>query len=154
MASTNLDKTKEWIQGCLDRSNCWNFVMELLQSPDLEGTTPPLRVIGTIGAIRTPEVGYGIHPDYWGKGYASEALQAFMPFFWDQFSGEERYDHAEAYCHPDNIGSRRLLEKNGFTLVKIEEKDFNIPNVGPWNSCFYRIARPNLVETNINASSS
>ena len=64
--------------------------MELLPR-NIDDTLHKPRVIGVIGAIRTPEVGYMIHTDFWGQGYASEALQAFIPVFFEHYSGKERY---------------------------------------------------------------
>src|SRR5580658_1935163 len=31
------------------------------------------RVIGKAGAWRVPEIGFILHPDYWGQGFAAEA---------------------------------------------------------------------------------
>jgi len=36
------------------------------------------RVIGKAGAWQLPEVGYLIHPDHWGRGYAVEAMRAVV----------------------------------------------------------------------------
>lgn len=40
---------------------------------------PAGRVIGTVGInalVPALSVGYGIHPEFWGKGYATEMLAA------------------------------------------------------------------------------
>jgi RimJ/RimL family protein N-acetyltransferase len=43
-------------------------------------------LIGTIGLIQVKvdaaELGYGLHPDYWGKGYGTEALKLFFNYYW------------------------------------------------------------------------
>lgn len=39
-------------------------------------------VIGIVGAVGGPEVGYVIHPAFWGRGYATEALRGFLEVFW------------------------------------------------------------------------
>lgn len=54
-------------------------------------------------------VGYWLGCDYWGRGVASAALAAFLPLL------PERPLHAHVAKH--NIGSRRVLEKCGFTIV-------------------------------------
>ncbi len=40
------------------------------------------KLIGVVGVVREPEIGYRIHPDYWGKGYMSEALTMFLKMWW------------------------------------------------------------------------
>lgn len=50
--------------------------------------TEPATFIGGMGIIRlsadgeAAELGYGILPDHWGKGYAPEALKAFVDYYW------------------------------------------------------------------------
>jgi RimJ/RimL family protein N-acetyltransferase len=55
------------------------------------------------------EVGYWIGREYWGKGIATRALSEFLQLV------RERPLFAHVAKH--NIGSRRVLEKCGFTLV-------------------------------------
>ena len=50
--------------------------------PPGECTPPPGRIIGVLGAFRFPEVGYMLNRSYWGAGFATEALQAFIRLFW------------------------------------------------------------------------
>ena len=55
------------------------------------------------------EVGYWIGKEYWGKGVATKALAAFL----DHVKTRPLYAHVAKH----NIGSRRVLEKCGFTVV-------------------------------------
>ena len=55
------------------------------------------------------EVGSWIGKEYWGKGIATKALAAFL----DQVQTRPLY----AYVAKHNIGSRRVLEKCGFTIA-------------------------------------
>jgi RimJ/RimL family protein N-acetyltransferase len=41
-----------------------------------------LRMIGVIGVVREQDIGYRIHPEFWGKGYISEALRIFIDMWW------------------------------------------------------------------------
>ncbi|KAF2625699.1 acyl-CoA N-acyltransferase [Macroventuria anomochaeta] len=144
LSSDDLEKTKQWIQaGCHDRDNCWNFVIELLPSNKADPHTAP-RVIGLIGAVRAPEVGYMLNADYWGKGYATEAMRAFMPLFFDHFSGGEyeRYEYAEAHTDPELESSQRVLRKVQFVLHEKREKDFENPILGWRDTLVFRMARP------------
>jgi RimJ/RimL family protein N-acetyltransferase len=62
------------------------------------------------------EVGYWIGKEYWGKGIATKALAAFL----DHVKTRPLYAHVAKH----NIGSRRVLEKCGFTVLR-EDKFLN-----------------------------
>jgi RimJ/RimL family protein N-acetyltransferase len=55
------------------------------------------------------EVGFLFDRHYWGKGYATEAARASLKFGFETGN----LDHIIALVHPDNIASRRVLEKCG-----------------------------------------
>lgn len=64
----------------------WNNRWAILLRPDPsapppEGNQKP-KMIGVVGTPRESEVAYKLHPDYWGKGYMSEALAMFIKLFW------------------------------------------------------------------------
>ena len=63
------------------------------------------------------ELGYRLHPDTWGKGYATEGAAALLR---DAFA---RPGIARVYAHSllDNPGSIRVMEKVGMTYA------------GPWS---------------------
>ena len=63
------------------------------------------------------ELGYRLHPDTWGRGYAAEGAEALLR---DAFS---RPGITRIYAHSllDNPGSIRVMEKIGMTYV------------GPWS---------------------
>ncbi|KAF9634527.1 hypothetical protein BFW01_g5422 [Lasiodiplodia theobromae] len=136
--ATDVSQTEEWVRGCLSRSNCYNFTIELLPT-DPEHTTTT-KVIGVLGAARAPEIGYLLHPDYWGKGITTEAVTAFLPLFWKKYDGV--YDYATAEIDPDHDGSRKVLQKCGFVLWKTREKDFQSPTLGLRDTQVYRLPRP------------
>lgn len=56
------------------------------------------------------EIGYGIQPEYAGKGYATEAVQAMTQWAF----GQEDIVFVVAETAPDNKASQRVLEKCGF----------------------------------------
>jgi RimJ/RimL family protein N-acetyltransferase len=62
------------------------------------------------------EVGYWLGKDYWGKGIATTALEEFLK----QIETRPLYAHVAKH----NIGSRRVLEKCGFTISG-EERFFS-----------------------------
>lgn len=60
------------------------------------------------------EVGYSILPEFWGKGYASEAAQKCKEF---AFTNDFR-DELISMIHADNIASQKVAINNGMTLYR------------------------------------
>ena len=60
------------------------------------------------------EVGYFFDPVTWGRGYATE-LTAACTFLADNVLG---LPEVRAFADPENVGSRRVLEKAGFEVVR------------------------------------
>jgi [ribosomal protein S5]-alanine N-acetyltransferase len=76
------------------------------------------RLIGTVGfhlwsaLHRRAEIGYELHPDAWGKGYASEAMQAILAYGFKEMD----LHRIAASVYLENKASNSLLEK--FTFQK------------------------------------
>ena len=66
-------------------------------------------LIGKLGAWKLPEIGFLIAPAHWGKGYATEALAAFIARRRGLGSTELTAD-----VDPRNRSSLKLLERHGF----------------------------------------
>ena len=66
------------------------------------------------------EIGYHIGAAYTGKGYASEAVSAFLPVVMERLGLSEM----EGVCLFDNTASRRVLEKCGFVLKEEGTGDY------------------------------
>ncbi|MBM3127209.1 MAG: GNAT family N-acetyltransferase [Chloroflexi bacterium] len=65
------------------------------------------------------EIGYRIYqPENWGKGFTSEAVALFVPFLFET----KQVDRIQAMISHNNVGSRRVLEKCGFTFEGILRK--------------------------------
>lgn len=56
------------------------------------------------------EMGYGILPEYWGNGYATEALKATVDWALEQ----PEVNAVEAETDANNFASQKVLEKAGF----------------------------------------
>ena len=61
------------------------------------------------------EIAYRLHPDYWGRGLATEAAQAVR----DHAFRDLKLPRVISLVHPDNLPSRRVAEKNA---MKVEKK--------------------------------
>lgn len=62
------------------------------------------------------EVGYWVGKEFWGKGIATMALTEFL--------NQVKTRPLVAHVAKHNIGSRRVLEKCGFTFIR-EDKYYN-----------------------------
>lgn len=66
------------------------------------------------------EVAYCFAPSAWGKGYGTELVRASLEVGFVTFE----IPTIVAFTHPENIGSARVLEKNGFVCTRyIPEMD-------------------------------
>nr|WP_231700820.1 GNAT family protein [Arthrobacter sp. zg-Y750] len=76
------------------------------------------RLVGTAGvwvksaADSTGELGYTLHQDMWGRGIGTETAGLLLAHAF----GPMGLERVEATCHPENTGSVRVLEKNGFVF--------------------------------------
>ncbi|MBL7961785.1 GNAT family N-acetyltransferase, partial [bacterium] len=76
------------------------------------------KLIGTIGFWKITkehhraEIGYLLHPDYWGKGLMQEALMPVLDYGFRVM----RLHSVEANVNTGNAVSMRFLEKNGFVI--------------------------------------
>ncbi|MCK6256481.1 GNAT family N-acetyltransferase [Fictibacillus sp. KIGAM418] len=80
------------------------------------------------------EIGYVIHPDYWGRGYATEAGGLLLHLGYTVL----RLHRIYATCHPDNEGSARVLEKLGMIKEGVLREDLKIGS-GWRNSLLFSI---------------
>ena len=75
-------------------------------------------------AANQAEIGYVLHKDYWGKGYGTESVALICGFAREVL--KLRRLHA---CVVDaNIGSARILQKNGFALEERLKDHYFIEN--------------------------
>ena len=58
------------------------------------------------------EIGYTLHPDYWGRGYVPEAALALIDLAFKELGLHK----IELTCFGYNVQSQRVAEKLGFTL--------------------------------------
>lgn len=89
------------------------------------------RVIGKAGCWRIPEVGFILHPDHWGKGFAHEALAAIIERAFATFP----IAALEADVDPRNAASLGLLKKLGFQEVRRAKRTTKVG--GEWFDSVY-----------------
>ena len=86
---------------------------------------------------KTAELGYRIGENYTNLGYASEAVKLVL----DKAFHTYGLNKIVAGTATDNLASKRVLLKNGFTFSKIIENDLQIHN--EWvHTAVFEITRP------------
>lgn len=124
------DVTRAWLASMINAPAGINddFVVELDGTP-----------IGKCGAWQLPEIGYLIARPHWGKGYAREALTAYI-----RHAFLNGASHLTADVDPNNLRSRNLLKRMGFVETGFAERTFLIGGV--WaDSVYYRLDRDQAV---------
>lgn len=66
------------------------------------------------------EVGYDLHPDYWGTGIMSEVLARVVDYGFTEMN----LNRIEAFYQPSNLPSKKVLEKNGFIYEGLLKQRF------------------------------
>lgn len=99
--------------------------------------------LGTCGITQFDEgtqvlqLGFTYRRNMWGQGYGTEALSACIDFL---FSRTQTY-RIECHCWPDNLASRRVMEKSGMAFEGIL-RGSRISRFGRHDACVYAILRP------------
>lgn len=114
-----------------------------------------------MGTKTWPELGYTFHPAFHGKGFATEALEAYVPELWRHMpaakgrtkwhAGQERpegeaepegFDYALAICDVENVPSIKVCEKVGFVRGHVLKDEYESPQLGMRDSVPLFLPRP------------
>lgn len=95
------------------------------------------QLVGRVGLFNADNIGYFFGRSYWGRGYATEALHAFIDFVFEHRGIAEI--HAD--IDPRNIASLRLLERLGFVRTGFAERTLEVN--GEWcDSVYLKLSAP------------
>lgn len=156
--ATDIQEVINWLTEKHGGSDSYNFAVVLPDEPGEaeaeanDGEEVKGKVIGCLGSITYPEIGYIFHPAYCGKGYATEAVQAFLPKLFEKMpsasadlaAAGQGWDYALARVDVDNERSIKLLERCGWTRGEITEAGYTSAMLGLRDSVSYKIARPGM----------
>jgi [ribosomal protein S5]-alanine N-acetyltransferase len=125
---TDLDQTRRWLDSMIEASpdESDDFIVTV------DGQT-----IGKLGCWKLPEIGLILRSDHWGKGYASEAMAAFLTHIF----ATRDIDRVTADVDPRNEGSLRLLQKHGFVETGRAKGTWNT-HIGLCDSVYLALPRP------------
>jgi len=65
-----------------------------------------------VSNLKQGDIGYCLNRGYWGKGYATETAMRLLRYGFEDLGFHRLY----ATCDPNNLRSRRVLEKAGMRL--------------------------------------
>ena len=100
---------RQMLEGCLRYPEQWLwYAMWMIELRN--GTHVGDFCFKGLAADGAAEIGYGILEEYQGQGYATEAVDAAVRWALRQ----PDVTRVEAETAPDNLASRRVLEKCGF----------------------------------------
>jgi len=126
-----------------DASNWLNSILPENLPPRFFAITVNKQLVGSIGIVsksdiyrKNFEIGYFLSEEFWGKDIATKAIKAATSYAFKDF------DIVRVYAEPfaDNPGSRRALEKAGFTLEATLKRNV-IKNGIIKDSCIYAVLR-------------
>ena len=118
----DLETTRDWLSSMMtiEPGEGEDFIIEY------DG-----QLIGKAGLYRFPEIGYILHPDHWGRGYAREALTLVI----DRAFEVHGLERIAADVDPRNEGSLALLRKLNFRETHRAERTWQIG--GQWYDSIY-----------------
>lgn len=97
---------------------------------------PSDKIIGSCGfsdfyRFSLCELGYELAKEYWGKGIMKEALQAIIPFGFNEIG----IHRIQASVFPENQASIRLLETLGFQKEGLLREFLYVKHRNQWEDC-------------------
>lgn len=113
-----------------------DFAFVKLEDPDL--------MIGKVGLWQETsqsemEIGIILNRNEWGKGYANEALSAFLEYYWG-LEEAKNVTALTADVDPRNDASLKLLKRAGFKETGYKEKTFQT-QLGWCDSVYLKLDR-------------
>lgn len=97
----------------------YQWGIERRDAPGVVGTATLFRIDRT---HRRAEIGFALHPEQWGRGYAGEAVGALVAHAFD----ERGLHRLEADVDPRNEASLRVCERLGFVREGLLRERYHV----------------------------
>ena len=128
---SSIDETREYLSHTIEKDETWALVLKSEH-----------RVIGSVGLhhrdVETVrEIGYVMHPDYWGNGYMTEAVKAVIRFAFEDL----RLDIVQIGHFPENARSKSVIRKCGFQYEGTLRRSYKIFDGTVKDDCRYSMTR-------------
>jgi RimJ/RimL family protein N-acetyltransferase len=151
----SLEESKTWMDGLLPANNPGgdNYAVFVRQEEIMTSNCPlskgisstverDERMIGVVGVFHfspVAELGYIFHHDVWGRGYATESVEAFLSIYWKSRSA---VNAVQAKTDAENESSIWVLRKCGFREVARLPGNIILPTMCLRDSIVFQIERP------------
>lgn len=122
----NQAMSQAWVEYCM---TCWKEGLAFAYMIQLKASGEWLGSIELAVGPDAAEIGYILSDSFWGEGYATEASKVLVGWAEAQTSLER----IVAVCHPDNLASRRVLEKVGLQFEARLDGEVLWPQLRPAN---------------------
>lgn len=114
----NRQEMTEWIDRNLKRyENFGHGVWAVILKDSQQFVGDCGLVVQEVDGVEELEVGYHFNPNFWGRGFATEAARGCM----DYAFGQLNVRRVISMIRPENLPSRQVAERNG---LKIEKEVF------------------------------
>ena len=107
-----LDETREHIETMLKRESAGTHLYASIVLKSTQVKIGTAMIFNFDDEANQAEVGYVFHKDHWGKGYGTECVGLMSGFSFETLNLHKLH----ASVVDANIGSARVLEKNGYEL--------------------------------------
>jgi len=117
MSSTN--EIKDWLKRLQEgwvKGQVFSWIVDELDSGQMVGQVTLSKVAGD----NRWALAFWTHPDYWGKGYATEGVEKILKFGFEALGAETIWAGAGDW----NKGSCRVLEKVGMIFIGENPKGY------------------------------
>jgi [ribosomal protein S5]-alanine N-acetyltransferase len=137
----SIKETEKYLDKLIDRSksgnaNYWSINL-----------TKPEKVIGTIGVLNIDwnrmngDIGFGLSPNYWGKGYFNEAATLLLDYLFSQLN----FHRISAMTRSDHDKSIMALEKIGLTKEGVLREYYLSHDAKRHNASIYSILKREFI---------
>jgi len=107
-----LNETSEYVQEMINREEAGTHLYASIVLKSTQSIIGTAMIFNFNHEAKHAEVGYVFHKDFWGKGYGVETVKLMNNFAFDSLNLHKL--HARVVSA--NIGSARVLERNGYVL--------------------------------------
>jgi len=108
----SLSKIEPWLKGLIEfgkEGRVFSRIIEKRDSGQLLGQVTLSKIEGD----NRWALAFWIHPEHWGKGYATEGVEQILKFGFEELEAQTIWAAAGKW----NVGSNRVLEKVGMTYL-------------------------------------